>query len=120
MRARDPSYRLERLRALARQVQGMGAPIVGSVPSLDQTAFLELIDEDYEAARHHAENRAQRLLADACVLLDDAQGSRVRWRQIEGGQPPGEPGGRMGTDLREQERGRARVANVTLHGRIMP
>lgn len=70
------------LGALLRQVNRVDASILRVVPALDEPSFLELVEQRNEPARHHAEPRGERLLADARVARNRPERSRVCWDEL--------------------------------------
>ena len=108
--SRDAPDLAHRLLPFGRQVQRIDAPILGVIATLDEPAFLELVDEDDQPARKDRERPRERLLTEPRARRDRAQDAGVRPRQLERGEPFAEPGRRVIADLRQEERRRTGAA----------
>ena len=103
MLTRDPPDLSQRIAPLLGQVQRIRATVGRAIPSLDEPALLELVEQRHEAAREHAEFFAERLLAEAVSLSEDPQNAHVRRFQVQRGQTLREPHGGVGSYLRQKE-----------------
>jgi len=104
---------LEHFPPLLGQVQGVATAVRGARPALEKPAFLQPVEQLDEAAGEHAKLLPQGLLAEAVGLPEHAEDASVRGRDLQRRQALCEPGGRMGSHLREkksQAAGRDRIA----------
>jgi hypothetical protein len=75
----------------------------GAGSAFDKPTFFQPVEQLDEAAGEHAELLPQGLLAEAVGLPEYAEDAGVRRRDLQRRQALCEPGGRMGSHLREKK-----------------
>ncbi len=83
----EPAHRLL---ALGREVEVLEPAVLGVAAALDQSAFLDGVDEGHEPARRHAEPPGEFLLVLAGGQADRPEQARLGRGEIQLGDPPGE------------------------------
>jgi hypothetical protein len=101
---RDAANIRKYARPHVRHVQRVQAAVFGVIAALEQSAFLELVDERDESAGKHAEQGRQLLLADAGACGHSPQYPCLRGNQPYFGDSLREACSSMGPDLGDEER----------------
>jgi hypothetical protein len=100
-----------------RHVQRVQTAVFGVVASLEEPAFLELVDERDESAGKHAEQGRQLLLADARACGHSPQYPCLRGNQPYFGESLREARSSMSSDLGDEERRGTWVTRPSLRAR---
>ena len=106
MFARDLSDSPEDVSPLARQMKSVAPAIARMIASLQQAAFLEVVDQRHEPAGRDAELGSERLLTDPFLGLNDSKNSRIRRHEPQWQKPLGKPDRSMAANLRQEKGGR--------------
>ena len=83
MRTRYATDVCHRFPALVGQMDRVDAAVLRIVATLDEPSLFELVKDSDEPAWHHAQQRGERLLTDAGVARDRAEGSSMCGDQLE-------------------------------------
>lgn len=87
MIARQAANGLERFASFVGQMQRIASPIRRVSPSLQQAAFLHLVNQDHQPARQNPQVARQGLLANPAGRAHKPQNTGVRRSDAEGAQP---------------------------------
>jgi hypothetical protein len=85
------------------------APVLGIVASLEETSFLQFVEQGHEPARDHAEQRCECLLTDSRASRKDPKDSGVRGSKLKLLKALGEPRRRVRPHLSQEKRCRSRM-----------
>lgn len=102
--SRDFADRLDSAMAFRRESQRVRAAILRMWCAIDQSAFLQFVDERNQPTGEHTELRRNLLLAATGCQGNHPEESGMCRGQTHGAEPLGKLGGRMRPDLGQQKR----------------